>query len=260
MYNLEEFKRWLEANPEEKRAKLNWDDSFNRYIRNNTELEKLIKREDIGGACFSSDGWDEYRVATSKWLVHREHLDYWKQELERLKKELENQVKNLETKETNYQQQIQQIKEQKDTFQKSADYLRETLKATEKDLENIKKELAQAQENAQAVEEEKDKLLTEKEEELRQKQEAFKVIQERNSDLQTKLSQASGEISQLTEWISKLESASVEGDAFANLKAELTKSQQIIRELEEQLNAKSPRSYWWVYVLVALVGVWLVVK
>jgi predicted RNase H-like nuclease (RuvC/YqgF family) len=70
------------------------------------------------------------------------------------------------------------------------------------------------------------------------------VVQERNSDLQSRLSQASSEIDQLSLWISKLESASREGDAFSELKRELENAQAQVASLQEELSAKQGKSYW----------------
>jgi DNA repair exonuclease SbcCD ATPase subunit len=176
------------------------------------------------------------------------------------KKSLLEKTKSLSEEKNNLQKELTKLNEQKDTFQKSADYLRETLKQTEKDLEEIKKELALSQKRVQENEEEYQKTLTDKEEELRQRNEAFKVVSERNQELQSKLSGASSEIDQLVQWIGKLEGASVEGDAFGVLKKDLEKAQDKIEELQEQLNAKQPKSYWWIYVVIALVGIYLVVK
>jgi len=52
----------------------------------------------------------------------------------------------------------------------------------------------------------------------------------------------------------------VEGDAFGQLKKELERLQAEKESLVEQLSAKQGRSYWWVYLLIALVGIYLVVK
>jgi hypothetical protein len=44
------------------------------------------------------------------------------------------------------------------------------------------------------------------------------------------------------------------------LKKELASAHNKVKELQEQLALKPPKSYWWIYVLVALIGIWLVVK
>jgi len=111
-------------------------------------------------------------------------------------------------------------------------------------LEDIKRELSQSQGQNQTNEQTYQQSLAQKEEVLRQRNEAFRVLQERNAGLQANLAKAGEEISQLSQWISKLESASVAGDAFVNLKGELAKSQQAILSLEEQLSAKQGKSYW----------------
>jgi hypothetical protein len=78
---------------------------------------------------------------------------------------------------------------------------------------------------------------------LRQRQEAFKTLSERNVSLVNKLSSTQSEIQQLTEWIGKLESASGEGDAFKELKKELASAHNKVKELQEQLALKPPKSY-----------------
>jgi lipid II:glycine glycyltransferase (peptidoglycan interpeptide bridge formation enzyme) len=87
------------------------------------------------------------------------------------------------------------------------------------------------------------------------------LIQERNSDLQNKLATANEEITKLTEWITKLEQASVEGDAFQTLQKELATSQQKVQELQEQIAAKQPaKSYWWIYAIVALLALYFLMN
>jgi chromosome segregation ATPase len=139
------------------------------------------------------------------------------------------------------QSQIAQLNEQKDTFQKSADYLRSTLKDTEKALEETKTNLASTENQAEQEATNHQAALTQKEQELAKKQENYKLIQERNTELQAKLTAAQEENGKLTEWISKLEAASVEGDAFQTLQGELAQAKQTIQDLEEQLSAKNPR-------------------
>ena len=159
------------------------------------------------------------------------------------------------------QAQITQLAEQKDTFQKSADYLRSTLKDTEKNLEATQTQLANTEKQSQEKETNQQATLNHKEEELAKKQEAYALIQERNIDLQGKLSAASEEITKLTEWISKLEAASAEGGAWESLQQELRQARQENQTLQEQLATKSPpRSYWWVYVLVALVALYFLMN
>ena len=179
---------------------------------------------------------------------------------ERILKERQEALNTFKEEKVGLEKELTKLKEAKDTFRGSADYLRETLKGTEKTLDEIKQELAQAQEDKKSIIEEKERLLGEKSEELRQRNEGFKVVSERNAELQSKLSQASGEIDQLSLWIGKLESASGEGDAFSNLKKDLENARGKIESLEELLSTKKGKSYWWVYVLVALVGIYLVVK
>jgi hypothetical protein len=65
----------------------------------------------------------------------------------------------------------------------------------------------------------------------------------------------------LTEWISKLEAASVEGDAFQTLQGELAQAKQTIQDLEEQLSAKNPRkNYLWLYALLALIALYFLMN
>jgi hypothetical protein len=44
------------------------------------------------------------------------------------------------------------------------------------------------------------------------------------------------------------------------LKKELASSQAKIERLEEELRGKKPKSYWWVYLVLVLVGIYLAVK
>jgi len=159
------------------------------------------------------------------------------------------------------QTQITHLNEQKDTYQKSADYLRSTLKDTEKSRDEVQAELKESQEKAEQAATNHQATLTHKDQDLAKKQENYKLIQERNSDLQAKLTAAQEEIGKLTEWISKLEAASVEGDAFQTLQGELAQMRQENQTLQEQLSAKQPKkNYLWLYVLIALVAVYFLMN
>jgi uncharacterized coiled-coil protein SlyX len=179
---------------------------------------------------------------------------------ERRRSEQQEALRRFNQEKGGLERQMRQTEEQKETYQKSCEYLRESLKETEKSLEEVRKELEEAKESKQQGETNHQRVLAEKVEELRQRNEAFKVVQERNVDLTGRLSGASGEIEQLSQWISKLEGASSEGDAFSQLKKELASSQAKIERLEEELKAKKPRSYWWVYLVLVLVGIYFIVK
>jgi chromosome segregation ATPase len=153
------------------------------------------------------------------------------------------------------------IKRQKDTFQKSANYLRSTLKDTERTLEETKTRLTDREEQAEQDQSTYQATLSQKDQELTKKQENYKLIQERNTELQAKLAASQEENSKLTEWISKLEAASVEGDAFQTLQGELAQAKQTIQDLEEQLSAKNPRkNYLWLYALLALIALYFLMN
>ncbi|CAI2194709.1 13319_t:CDS:2, partial [Funneliformis geosporum] len=179
----------------------------------------------------------------------RKPTKFLRKEIELLEKlqTLENKVSELEEKEVNYRQQIsqkeqtisqkqgqiEQLKNEKNTQKKAQEKAEQKIK---KSLEDIKRELAESQTQNQTNEQTYQQSLTEKNEELRQRNEAFRVLQERNAGLQANLAKASEEVS------------------------ELAKAKQAILSLEEQLSAKQPKSYWWVYLLLAAGAVYLVMK
>ena len=170
----------------------------------------------------------------------------------------QNQLNQLNQEKNNWQNQLNQLKESRDTFQKSADYLRETLKGTEKSLEEKEAKLKPVQEELEEEKKAKESLKESHQQELKNRQEAYQVIQERNTELSNKLNSASQENSKLSEWISKLESVSGDSNAFERLKKELEEANSRVIALREELQAKKPKSYWWIYAIIALVAVYFV--
>ena len=188
-----------------------------------------------------------------------QNLEQEKQALtERMLSERQEALREWEREKGELETNLTKLEESKDTFQKSADYLRETLKGTEKSLEEIKRELEQTKAQIQKDAESYQSQLEVKTEDIKKREEAYGVIQERNQELEKKLSGTQSEISQLSEWISKLEAVSAEGNAFASLKKELELAQSQVGALTEELKAKKPKSYWWVWVVIGLIALYFI--
>lgn len=169
---------------------------------------------------------------------------------------------------TSHQEEIKRWRERtRDAYdlwqrhEKAAEYLKDKLNSTERTLEETKQELTEAEEQIQQQEQDHAEVFEAKEQELTNKQEIITVLQQRNADLQqTKLPTRDQEISRLKDWISKLESASAQGNAWEQLQAELKQNQQTITNLQEQLSLKYPNKYYWVYALVFIVIIYLALK
>jgi len=146
-------------------------------------------------------------------------------------------------------------------YEKAAEYLKDKLNSTERTLEETKQELTEAEEQIQQQEQDHAEVFEAKEQELTNKQEIITVLQQRNADLQqTKLPTRDQEISKLKDWISRLESASAQGNAWEQLQTELKQNQQTITNLQEQLALKYPNKHYWVYGLIAIVIIYLVLR
>jgi hypothetical protein len=69
-YQLEEFKKWLETDPNRKENLSLWEDIFTRRIITDAHLERLIVRGDCRGRL--QQNWLPYREVAQKWLTERE--------------------------------------------------------------------------------------------------------------------------------------------------------------------------------------------